>query len=51
MKRAAGRFELDMTEGPILPNMIRYAIPLMCSTLLQLFYNAADMVQLCWAVF
>lgn len=44
MSRSAARYEMDMTSGPILPNMIRFAIPLMLSSLLQLMYNAADMV-------
>ncbi len=44
MRRSASRYEMDMTTGPILPNMIRFAIPLMLSSLLQLLYNAADMV-------
>ena len=42
--KSAGRYEMDMTTGPILPNMIRFAVPLMCSTLLQLLYSAADMI-------
>lgn len=33
-----------MTEGPILPMFIRFAIPLMLSGILQLLFNAADMV-------
>ena len=44
MRKSAARYEMDMTTGPILPNMIRFAIPLMLSSLLQLMYNAADMV-------
>ena len=44
MRLRKGRHEMDMTTGPILPNMIRFAIPLMISSLLQLMYNAADMV-------
>ena len=44
MRKSAARYEMDMTTGPILPNMIRFAIPLMFSSVLQLLYNAADMV-------
>jgi len=44
MSRSSARYEMDMTTGPILPNMIRFAIPLMFSSVLQLLYNAADMV-------
>lgn len=35
---------LDMIEGRILPQLIRFSLPLMVTSLLQLFYNAADMV-------
>lgn len=44
MKNAPSRFETDMTTGPILGEMIRFAVPLMLSTVLQLLYSAADMV-------
>lgn len=35
--------DIGITEGPILPNMFRYALPIMCTNVLQLFYNSADM--------
>ncbi len=38
------RFEMNLTEGPILPKVLRYALPLMASGVLQLLFNAADMV-------
>ena len=38
------KYELDMTEGPILKKILRYAIPYMLTSMLQLFYNAADLV-------
>jgi len=44
MRKSAARYEMDMTTGPILVKMIRFSIPLMFSTILQLLYNAADMV-------
>lgn len=34
---------ISITEGPILPNMIKYALPIMFTNVLQLFYNSADM--------
>ncbi len=34
---------VNMTEGPLLGKMIKYAIPLIFTNLLQLFYNSADM--------
>lgn len=33
---------IDLCEGPIFKNMIRYALPLMLSGILQLLFNAAD---------
>lgn len=35
---------MDMTNGPVLGKLIRYAIPLMVTSILQLLYNAADVV-------
>lgn len=35
--------EISIIDGPIFPNMIRYAFPIMCTNILQLFYNSADM--------
>lgn len=36
--------EIDMINGPLTGKIIRFAVPLMLSSLLQLFYNAADMI-------
>ncbi len=33
-----------MTEGPLLGKMLKYAVPLMATGLLQVLYNASDMV-------
>ena len=35
--------DIRIIEGPILPNMLRYALPIMLTNILQLFYNSADM--------
>ncbi len=35
---------VDMTEGPFLGKMIKFAIPLVITGLLQCFYNAADLI-------
>ena len=35
---------VDMINGPILGNVIRYTIPIIVSSLLQLLFNAADLV-------
>ena len=40
----ARRYEMDMTTGPILPKMLSFAGPLMLTGILQLLYNAADIV-------
>lgn len=34
----------DMTNGPILPQLLLYALPLAASGILQLLYNAADII-------
>jgi len=34
---------MDMTEGPLLKQIISFAIPIMLSALLQLTFNAADL--------
>ena len=38
------RFEMDMCSGPIMKKMLMFAIPLVCSSILQLLFNAADVV-------
>lgn len=38
------RYEVEMINGNIFKNMIKYCIPLMLTGILQLFYNAADLV-------
>lgn len=40
----ASKRNIDMINGPILPNMIRFAIPIMLSDLLHMFYVAADTI-------
>lgn len=37
-------YEMDMCNGPILGKMLRFALPLMCSSMLQILFNAADIV-------
>ena len=34
----------DMTEGPLFGKMIKFALPLIATGLLQVLYNASDMV-------
>ncbi|MBO4762638.1 MAG: oligosaccharide flippase family protein, partial [Lachnospiraceae bacterium] len=38
------KYEINMCEGAILPKMLRFTIPLMLSSVLQLLFNAADVV-------
>ncbi len=38
------QFQLDMSKGSIFKNTVRFAIPLIFASLLQLFYNAADLI-------
>ena len=38
------RYEIDMTRGPLFGKLINFSVPLMLTGILQLLYNAADMV-------
>ena len=38
------RHEVDMLNGPLLPRILEFTLPLMLSSMLQLLYNAADIV-------
>ena len=40
-KKAIG---MDMVNGPLVPNMFRFALPLMFSMLLEMLFNAADTI-------
>ncbi len=44
MSKANKKYEIDMTEGPLLPKILLFSIPLMISSVLQLLFNAADIV-------
>ncbi|MGN0154090.1 MAG: MATE family efflux transporter [Lachnospiraceae bacterium] len=37
-------YSMDMCSGSILPKLLRFTFPLMCSSILQLLFNAADVV-------
>ena len=43
-KRGSGSYEMDMCNGPLLGKIIMFAVPLMLSGILQLLFNAADIV-------
>lgn len=38
------QYEIDMTEGALLPKIILFSLPLMLSGMLQLVFNAADII-------
>lgn len=38
------KYEIDMCNGPLFGKIILFALPLMLSGILQLFFNAADMI-------
>ena len=40
----ARSYEMDMCSGPLLRKLLVFALPLMCSGVLQLLFNAADIV-------
>ena len=37
-------FEIDMCSGPLVPKILQFSIPLMLSGILQLLFNAADII-------
>ena len=43
-KENVKKYEIDMCNGPILKKMLLFAIPLMLSSILQLLFNAVDIV-------
>lgn len=40
----AKNYKIDMINGAILPNLLRLTLPLMLSSILQLLFNAADII-------
>ena len=44
MRQRQKSYEMDMVNGPIFSQVLRFALPLMLSGILQLLYNAADVV-------
>jgi len=38
------KYEINMCEGPLFPKLVLFAVPLMLSSILQLLYNAADVI-------
>lgn len=44
MKRKNKNYEIDMCNGPLLGKILLFSIPLMLSGILQLLFNAADII-------
>ena len=44
MMVATKRKDMDMTTGALLPKILLFVLPLIVTNLLQMFYNAADMI-------
>ena len=40
----SSRYEMDMTQGALLPKVLLFSLPLIASGILQLLFNAADMI-------
>lgn len=40
----AKNYRIDMTNGSLLPKLLKFSFPLMLSSLLQLLFNAADII-------
>ena len=38
------KYEIDMLNGPLMPRLISFALPLMLSNVLQLLFNAVDII-------
>ena len=43
-KKQQTKHEIDMVNGPVLGKMLIFALPLMMSSILQLLFNAADII-------
>lgn len=44
MDKTAKKYEIDMCNGPLLGKILLFSFPLMLSGILQLLFNAADMI-------
>ena len=51
-------YEIDMCNGPLLSRILLFSFPLVCSGVLQLLFNAADIIiaqqpplSACWSIF
>ena len=44
LQKRSARFEMDMTTGALLPKVLMFSVPLVITSVLQLLYNAADVI-------
>lgn len=44
MQKSRRNYELDMTHGKLIPKVAAFTVPLMITSILQLLYNAADVI-------
>ena len=44
MKQQTKRYDIDMVNGPLAPRIIQFALPVMLASIIQLLFNAADVV-------
>ena len=42
--KGSGSHRIDMCSGPIVGRLLLFALPLMASSILQLLFNAADII-------
>ena len=43
-RHGSRRYEIDMTSGALIPKILQFSLPLMLTGILQLLYNAADVI-------
>lgn len=43
-KKAVRSYEMDMCNGPLFGKIVAFAVPLILSGILQLLFNAADII-------
>lgn len=43
-KKTGKTYEMDMCSGPLFPKIVVFAVPLILSGILQLLFNAADII-------
>ena len=43
-KKTGKTYEMDMCSGPLFPKIVAFAVPLILSGILQLLFNAADII-------